>query len=640
MNTLAELLSFLATPEAVTASAPAGIDDARLAALETEATETFSASRASGTPDLAAGRAAMTVRAGRASAAEAASIADALAPVVPAAPDPADPAAAAVDLGPVVEPPAAPVAPAADPVVEVPALAMVAANADRTAIDIPVVPTPSRSRSVVASRGDVFSGTAPADDIYDETQATTVLANSFARLASFGGTGTVVPFQPVVRHVAYNLSENDQKRLNDRMDPRTAAALIRSNTADQRVEVVTVENPLAKRLSEAGASLPTARTAAVFCGPTANSFAVGITPTGGTPIFDSFPKDPSSRGRFRTRPDVGLASLGTIDLDEPRIPWNVDTNAGARNGSAVVCTDTTTCFTPGCLNEELLVQMLTWRLCFRYQGTSEITDPEGLAAQLALFDIAQDRQKELIMMAYLQAAAQLGLSYYSWADTTTGYGGIPDFLRVLNVTLSPAGWTGRFDAGAGYTLYMPERVATWMALDELSREFVPTTEALNTAAALVQNPTSVFSRFMPGLRVVQYKDDPIFGAGATFTVPQAADPAPAATSVAIKSLAAASYSLAAGAGAGGAVTPTSLPAESIQTFRIWLAPTEESRIADTGVTEIGPDRVTEAGCDIVRLNSFERWVPYQSDALRNKKVYAADLSLEFNGARAGAVTPY
>lgn len=636
MNTLADLIAYLAADASHSAAAPTGIEESHLAALETEATAVFAASRSTSTPDLAAGRAAMAIRAWRAAAMEHAAELAAMDAAFAPAPETAAvaPVVAAVPTSvviPEVTVVETVVVPAA--VTAAVTLAEIPVNADGQPSEAAI---PARRTSVVAARGQVFE-TARPDDMYDTDRAVAALSEAVARVASVSSPNGGIPFIPVLREVAYNLPENDRlTRLNDRMDPRRAAAQIEANDQDQRIVSVEKPIPYLHSMRAAGLMLPTSRTAAVFCGPTANSFDVGVIPKGGSPIYDSFPKDPSSRGKFRFRPSIGLSTFGSINIDHPGVPWDPDTNTGTQSGSSVDCTSSTVCYTPGCLNDEIQVNMKMWKICFDYQNTAEIVDPEGLRAQMELWSIAQDRQREFIMMAYLQACSQLDLAYYSWTETTTNYGGIPDFLRVLAVVLGPAGWTGRYDGAAGYTLYIPDRVATWMALDELSRVQVSTDEGLKTAVMLMTNPTAVFDRFMPGLRVVTYIDDPTFSA--TFTVPVSGDPAPAPTSVAIKPLGAATHSILNGAGPGASVTPVVLPDESIQTFRIWLSPTADQRVADTGVTEIGPDRVTRADCDIVRLNRWERWVPYRR--AEGKKTYAVDMTLAFNGARASGVTPY
>lgn len=425
--------------------------------------------------------------------------------------------------------------------------------------------------------------------------------------------------------------------------------------------------------------MPSAVTAAiypVFCGPVGVSFDLNLTGRGGRPIYDSAVKIPSERGRFRYRPDLFVRRTQTTP---PYVEWDPDTNTPDCN--------TFTCVQNSCVNTEEEVRLRLFRMCFEHTNMQELTDPEGLRAITQRNLIEFDRWLEQVYMAWFMSRSLATSTYYSWrvGTNTTGYGAIPDFVAMIFTILSSMGWNARYERG-GYTAYIPSGLLDWLWVDEISAAFP------NLNAETVRQG---FQR--RGVNIVEYLDDPVLGgnplAGPAFSIPTGSTFGTALGSVSVTTVNASptltvpnAYLFAAGdtiSGAGipasttilgivdathvtmsanataaatvtatvGASTTSSpflastgagvqLPLDAVNTQRIFLAPTQGGgwAVSETGVLEIGPDRVTQAMCDIVRTLTTRREAPFHRD--QSRPIFTIDATFIFDGARAGTVSPH
>lgn len=479
------------------------------------------------------------------------------------------------------------------------------------------------------------------------------MARTYQGVVAGMGSGPMA--QQVVGTIEkYNLAPNDPRRLSERNTAWQNQHLIDGAVAEGAQMVRTVKRP-------------TGVAAAVWCGPVGVSFDIAVAGRGGRPIYDSLPKTPATRGQFKFRPDLAVART---PASPPWVDWNPDTNTPD-------CA-AWTCVTPSCETTEQLVQLNFYRACFTHTGTHELTDPEGLAAVTRKNMIQLDRWLEQKYMAQLQLFALTSGHYFEWDNETT-YGAVPDAVNLLFGATSEIGWDGRYETG-NYVAYIPMGLEDWMFVDEISSAY-QTSGAAQFREALTRR----------GISIVEYMDDPVLGrnplagpvynqpAGGNLTTTTTSTSATTNGSAVVTGLTSSAYRY-----VGQSVTGTGIPAsttiasvdsvtqvtlsanatatgtptltfygdytaqqpklirdpvgKSTAPFRIFLVPKGGVLVAETGSVEIGPDRVTQAKCDIIQTVMTLREAMYRKDP--NRPVFSIDVSLKFNGARAGAVTPW
>ena len=480
-------------------------------------------------------------------------------------------------------------------------------------------------------------------------------------IVSYSGTGHQVPYRAIGVVPSYKIGEGAAERVSVNHSAWKNDAMIEDYVDTQKI----VDMPV----GIAAAIYP------VFCGPVQVSFDLTLTGKGGRPIYDSAVKIPSERGRFRFRPNLFVRRTQSVP---PYVEWDPDTNTP--DCAAFTCVQNS------CVNTEREVRLRLFRMCFEHTNMQELTDPEGLRAVTQRNLIEFDRWLEQVYMAWFFAQSMASSTYYKWivGTNTTGYGAIPDFVTMIFTILSSMGWNARYERG-GYTAYIPAGLMDWLWIDEISAAFP------NLKAEAVMEG---FRR--RGVNTVEYLDDPVLGgsplagpmfsiptggtfsgarsisvtttnASSTLTVPDATllgigngitgTGIPANTTI-IAYLTATTVQLSANATASGTVTGTvtasttsapfgtggqggvALPLDSVNTVRIFLAPTQGGgwAVSETGVLEIGPDRVTQAMCDIVRTLTTRREAPFWRDDTR--PIFTVDCTFIFDGARAGSVTPH